>query len=397
MAEIELDAKPTQAEHFRTDAVVTASAAHFVHDTYSSFLAPLLPLLIENLTLTKTAAAMLAVFYQGPSLIQPLIGRIGDRVNLKILVILAPVTAAVTMTMLGIAPTYAVLALLLIVAGLNSAGLHSIGPVIVGMVSGQKLGRGMSFWMVGGELARTIGPLIVVSAVTLLTPRGLPWLVFGGAAASLLLAARLREMPDYRPPAGTQLAVGEALRRLRPIMLPVGAVVAFRSMLFAGIATFLPTYLTETGESLMMAGTMFAVMQAAGVAGAMFGGVVSDRLGRRRVLLVMTLAAPPAMLLLLNVRGWLLFPALLLVGLTMLSTTPAIMALVQERARDMRALANGVYMAFNFVIASVSALAIGRLGDTLGLHAALTIAALVMLAGAPFVLLLPRGNGKNVG
>jgi hypothetical protein len=59
---------------FDAAEVITASSAHFVHDLYSSFLAPLLPVLIESLSLTKTAAGLLSVFYQWPSLLQPLIG-----------------------------------------------------------------------------------------------------------------------------------------------------------------------------------------------------------------------------------------------------------------------------------------------------------------------------------
>ena len=99
---------------------------------------------------------------------------------------------------------------------------------------------------------------------------------------------------------------------------------------------------------MWLAGASLSIMEAAGVVGALFGGVVSDRLGRRRVMLGMSVAAPLAALLFLNVRGWLQFPVLLLVGLTLLSTGPVIMALVQEQARASRALANGIFMALNF-------------------------------------------------
>jgi FSR family fosmidomycin resistance protein-like MFS transporter len=376
-------------ERFETAGVATVSSAHFFHDTYSAFLAPLLPVLIENLSLTKTAAGLLSVFYQLPSLLQPLVGHLGDRFNLKILVITAPTVAAGLMTLLGIAPTYALLALLLVVAGLNSAGLHAIGPVIVGTLSGKYLGRGMSFWMVAGETARTLGPLILVSAVALLTPRGLPWLVFGGVAASLMLYLRLRHAPDYRPPAANRLAWGSAIQSIRPLIFILVGMIFTRGLLFASITTFLPTYMTETGAGLWLAGASLSVMEAAGVIGALFGGVVSDRLGRRRVMIVMSLAAPLAVLLFLNVRGWLQFPALLLVGLTMLSTTPVLMALVQEQARGSRALANGIYMALNFALTSLSTLLVGMLGDRFGLHTAFMISAGVMLAGMPFVLKLP--------
>lgn len=381
---------PDPQDRFETAGVLTVSGAHLVHDTFSSFLAPLLPLLIENHALTKTAAGMLAVFYQAPSLLQPLVGQLGDRIDLKILVVLAPAVSAAMMTLLGVAPTYALLALLLMVAGVNSAGLHAIGPVIAGHLSGRQLGRGMSYWMVGGELARTAGPLILVAAVGLLTPRGLPWLIFAGAAASVLLWLRLRCERDYRPPRHELLGWGEALRRVRPILFPVAAVITTRALLFAGLVTFLPTYMSEAGASFRLAGASLSVMETAGVAGALFSGVISDRVGRRKIMLVMTIAAPLAMLLFLNTRGWLQIAVLLLVGLTLLATTPVLMALVLERARETRALANGIYMALNFVITALATLTIGRMADLFGLHTGLSISAWVMLAGVPFVLLLPE-------
>ncbi|NLG96311.1 MAG: MFS transporter [Chloroflexi bacterium] len=374
---------------FQTGKVATVSSAHFVHDIFSSFFAPLLPVIIANMSLTKTAAGLLTVFYNGPSLLQPFIGHLGDRVNLRLLVVLGPSIAAAMMTLLGIAPSYAILALLLLVAGISSAGLHAIGPVIAGTLSGSQLGRGMSFWMVAGELARTLGPLIVVGAVQLLTPRGLPVLMIAGFAASIALYFRLRSVPDYRPAASRPMSWGSALRHMRPILLPLALVIAARSLLFSCLTTFLPTFLTEEGANLWFAGASLSVMEGAGVVGALFGGEISDRLGRRRILAIMTAAAPLAVLLFLNVQGWLKFPVLLLVGLTLLSTTPVLMALVQERGRENRALANGIFMALNFVLFSVGIIAAGALGDFFGLRAAYYTSAAVMLAGLPFVFMLP--------
>ena len=77
-----------ESEDFKAAGVVTVSAAHAVHDTYTAFLSPLLPLLIENLALTKAAAGLLTVFAQGPSLLQPFIGHLADRVDLRLLVVL---------------------------------------------------------------------------------------------------------------------------------------------------------------------------------------------------------------------------------------------------------------------------------------------------------------------
>lgn len=378
-----------ETNDFHTSGVVTVSAAHSVHDTYSAFLSPLLPILIENLSMTKAAAGLLTVFYQGPSLIQPLIGHLGDRTDLRILVILAPTIAAVIFTILGFAPTYAVLAFLLFVAGLSSAGLHAIGPVLTGQMAGRSLGKAMSFWMVGGELGRTMGPIITVAAVTYLTPSGLPALIPGGVLASLIVYQRIRILPDRRLPVAAQLPWQQALAQLKPILLPLTVVLTARSLLVMGLSIFLPTFMTEQGEKLWIAGAALSIMQAAGVVGALTGGSLSDYLGRRLVLVIMSLAAPAAALLFLYTpQGWLRLAVLLLVGFTLLSTTPVFMALVQEKAPVGRALANGIFMALNFVITSIAVVIAGAIGDRLGLHTALLIGALLMLAGTPFVFIL---------
>ena len=173
-AETVTAARTAEAERFQTDGVLTISMAHAVHDTYTAFLAPLLPSFIASLALSKTEAGLLMVFMQGPSLLQPVIGHLADRVNLRYLVILAPTVTAAMMSLLGVAPGYGALVLFLMVAGLSSAGLHAVAPVIAGNLSGRSLGRGMGFWMVGGELGRVLGPIVIVSAIRLLGLGGTP-------------------------------------------------------------------------------------------------------------------------------------------------------------------------------------------------------------------------------
>ena len=51
----------------------------------------------------------------------------------------------------------------------------------------------MGFWMVGGELGRTLGPLVVVSALAVMSERSMVFLVLAGVATSLILQLRLRD------------------------------------------------------------------------------------------------------------------------------------------------------------------------------------------------------------
>lgn len=381
---------PDQTTGFQTSSVLTIIAGHAVHDMYTAFLAPLLPLFIAGFSLTVTQAGALSLFLLLPATIQPIIGRIADRRNLRPLVIVAPLVAGISMSCLGLAPSYVVLALLLAVAGLNTAGLHAVAPAMAGRLSGEHLGRGMGLWMMAGELGRTIGPLVIVSAVSLFTLRGTVWLLPLGVATTAMLLLRLRSVSDGPPMLQEDIAWGTALRRMAPVMVPVAGIMLVRGLMQAAITSYLPTFLTLEGESLWFAGASLSLLEAAGVAGAMFGGVMSDSLGRRRVLAVASLATPVFLLMFLRTSGWLRLPLLILIGLTLLAIAPVIMALVQESYPEYRAMANGVYMALSFTSASVGVLIVGMLSDTIGMRPAFLISGLMMLLAVPLIFRLPR-------
>ncbi len=291
-----LTAEPASLEgdshQFQTGRVVTLTAGHAIHDTYTAFLAPLLPAFKENLLLSNTQLGLLTVFMNAPSLLQPVLGYLGDRADLRTLVSLAPAVAGVTMSLLGVAPGYAALALLLLVAGLNSANLHAVAPVMAGRLSGDRLGRGMGFWMVGGELGRTLGPLIVVTAVARLGLQGTPWLMAFGFLASLLVYRGLRGVPMHAPQDGDRPASWQALRSMGPFLVPLVAILVVRALMIGALTTYLPVFLSEEGATLWRAGAALSLLQAAGVVGALLGGALSDRLGRRLILALSLLLTP---------------------------------------------------------------------------------------------------------
>jgi FSR family fosmidomycin resistance protein-like MFS transporter len=382
-------AQPTESERFQTDRVATISVGHAVHDTYSAFLPPLLPVFIDNLALSVTGAGLLTVFLQAPSLIQPFIGHLADRVSLRYFVIAAPAVAAILMSLLGVAPGYAALALLLTVAGINSAFLHAVAPVMAGRLSGNSLGRGMGFWMVGGELGRTLGPLVIVTAIQFGGMEGTPWLMVGGLLASILLYVRLRDVPGPPPGAGQGLPWRRALRVMGPFLVPLVGVLVVRAFMVSALTTYLPVFLSEEGAELWLAGVALSVLEAAGVAGALLGGTLSDRLGRRVVLVASLLATSLLMFTFLAVEGWIRFPLLLLLGFSALAITPVLMALVQESFPQNRALANGVYMSLNFLLRSGVIVVLGAIGDLSGMRVAFAVSAVFPLLGLPLILLFP--------
>lgn len=373
-------------EEFQTGQVLTIAGGHFIHDVYTSFVAPLMPLIIEKLSLSLTLAGSLTALLQLPGLLNPFIGYLADKVSLRYFVILAPAVTATLISSMGFAPSYFALAIIFFVTGISVAAFHAPSPAMIAEVSGKKVGQGMSLFMAGGELSRTIGPLLAVWAVSTWTLDGFYRIVVIGWAASLVLYFRLRNLPAR--PVGP-VSARAILPLLRRLFLPLLLISLFRNFLLSSLSVYLPTFMSLEGSSFLVAGAALSIYELAGVAGALSSGTLSDRLGRKFILLAAAVASSAVMLAFLNVHGWMQAVVLLLLGFANLSTTPVLMAIVQEHLPNNRAVGNGLYMAINFLMQLVAILGVGLLGDTFGLRAAFFWSACLSLLSVPAILSLP--------
>ena len=379
----------TTRRDFQTGRVLALSVSHFIHDVYSGFLAPLLPLLIEKLSMTLTQAGFLSTVMQLPALMNPYIGVLADRVSVRYFIILAPSLTAIPMSLIGLAPNYGVLLLLLLVTGISVSIFHVPAPVMVYKLSGSKAGRGMSLFMTGGELARTLGPLAAVGAVSLLGLQGFyPIMVFG-LVASVWLFLGFRDVPIRRE-GQRPASVRKTWREMRHILLPLTGILFGRGLMHASLATFLPTFIKAETGNLWLAGMTLTLFEAAGVGGILAAGSLSDYLGRRRVLLYSLISAPVFLFFFVVFAGWPRYIALALTGFALLSTTPVMLALVQEHAKSSPSAANGLFMMASFMARSAMVVLVGLVSDAIGLRAAYLVSAGLGLTAIPFILRLPR-------
>lgn len=375
---------------FRKGRVFAVSFGHFVHDTFSVFLAPLLPLIIEKLGLSLTLSASLTVFQRAPAAASPWIGLAADRRDLRWAIILAPGVTTVAMCLMGIAPGFGTLAALLFLSGLSSAVFHVPSAVVVAAESGPAKGRGVSIYQLGGELARTVGPLLAVAAVSWWGLAGVWRLAPVGLATSLLLWWQIRKIPAQVKSGGPRVGFAESWREMRSVMMPVLSVVVVRSFLVGSLATFLPVYMTLQGYSITAAGGAYALYQLAGAAGAIILGSLSDRLGRRFIILLATLISPILLLLFIFATGAYRLPLLFTLGFFALSTTSVMIALIQENAHAHPGTAHGLFTATGFALRSVVVLLVGALADWLGLHNALLISGIIGFLALPLAFALPK-------
>jgi MFS transporter, FSR family, fosmidomycin resistance protein len=381
---------PVAPGRFDTPTILSVAGAHLVHDTYPAFVGVLLPLLIPKLGLGLAAAGLLAATFRLATGIQPILGYVADRRDTRYWIILAPTATAIAIGLLGLAPVAAAAALLLVLAGVSSSVFHPAAAALVTRSAGTEWGRGTSIFMAGGESGRAIGPVLIAAVLTIV---GLEWswiAIVPGVIASMVLYARLVDHPTIRlrHPTGS---IRVALRSARRGFLLLAGASAMLSMATVGLLVFIPTYLTDAGAGLVLAGAAVTAFEIGGVVGAFTGGTLSDRIGRRTMLAIAVGVGAPLLILALAMpTGPLMLGVLALAGVALLSAGPVQLVLMQELMPDNRGAAVGLSI---FVITMSSALGtvfVGALGQAIGLQAALILAAGAALLALPFIALLPE-------
>ena len=365
-----------------------------LHDIYSSFLAPLRPLLIEKFGISLALASLWDLIMRIPWFLNPIIGIIAERTAARYFIIITPAITAIVMSLLGIAPSFTVICILLFTMGISSAIYHVPAPTMVKHLSGERTGKGMSYYMFGGELARTLGPLAITASVSLWGLEGTWRLIPFGLIASFILFLKLKNVKisdeiEQKPKAkGIAKA---AFQKHKKFFLILIGFTLFRAIMKSGLTAFLPTYFySEQGESLWFANSALAVFQLAGAVGTILSGNISDFLGRQKTLLIISIASPILMLLFVNTEGWLSFVFLVLLGIFIFAPGPVLIALVQDYAQDYPVFMNSIYMTISFITSATAVFFAGAMGDWLGLQSTYLIASFLALGAIPFVFSLRK-------
>jgi FSR family fosmidomycin resistance protein-like MFS transporter len=296
------------------------------------------------------------------------------------------------MSLLGTSPSYTILFILLFVTGISSALFHIPSPVMIKNFSGVKTGTGMSIFMFGGELARTLGPLLITAALSIWGLEGSYRVMPIGIIASIVLFFKLKDVSSLNSKNNKRKVKGarETIKELVPFFLFVIGFQLFRGGMKSALTLYLPTYLIANGESLWIAGISLSVLQLAGVAGTFGAGYISDKIGHRNLLLIAAIASPFVMWAFITSNTVTMIPLLIVMGFLLFASGPVILALVQETNTERPAFINSIYMSINFSISSLMVLIVGILGDKLGLQLTYQICAVLAFVSIPFIFILPK-------
>ena len=360
--------------------------AHLINDIYAPVLMALQPVLITMYGYGYFEAALLPVVHSlTSSLLQPFFGYLADKKGIKVSVGISILLSGIGISVLGLIPNQYIMMLLCVaLSGVGHASFHPGALCQVSILAtGRSRGKLTSLFVVGGNMGMALGPII---AGIILTTGGVPqviWLIVPAIATALFLHLNpLADCCNIK-----QEKTSEGKENWGPVMLLFSGA-TLRSWVTFGGMTFLPTYLVLEGYSLLEATTLVSIMMVAGVAGQLSGGALSDRIGRKKVIVITTFASIPAFIAILLTHGPLLIVSMMVFGFLLWSSFSVTIAMSHEMIPTKIGLISGLFLGIAMGAGAIGVSISGAIADMAGLYTSLATFPVILVVSVIIFMLV---------
>ena len=376
----------------------TCCGAHIVHDGFSDVSYVLLPLLAQafglNLTQVgtiRTAHRVAMAAFQLPA------GLIAERFGERNLLALGTLLSGLAFIALGFASGYAMILVALFFAGMGSAVQHPLSSTII---SHAYPGEGRRTALGTYNFAGDVGKFVFGGVVSLCVFAGISWQVpvvaFGaagvaGAVVIFLWVANTHATSHDDPKPKIR---GWGIRN-KPAFAALCVVDMVDSMTRTGFLTFIAFLLIAKGVPKAWALLAVPLVLVGGMAGKYFCGVLAERVGVIRTIVITEAATGAGILATLVLPGTATFFLLPLLGVVLQGTSSVVYGTVGDLVEsDKLPRAFGMVYTVGAVCGIVAPIIYGLLGDAIGIEKTIAIAGAVVLLTLPLALVLRAALGK---
>jgi MFS family permease len=380
---------------------VAVSLGHGITDWYANSLFIILPYLATDLRLSYSQVGVLmgwnyftSFFVNLPGgLIVDLVGKTG------LLLGLAVALTGLPYFLLGFSTSYVTAMIFITFVGIGSNLWHPAALSFLARRYPDRKGLAIALHAMGGNLGSTCAPMAIGVALTFLIWRRVLLLNFlAGLLMGFVLWRLLAKFETGRVEMrGKELSLPEywttvrTLARNRSILM-LCSLGGLRAMTSIGLFTFLPLYLAhELKYSPALVGVYMGVVQGAGIFASPISGTLSDKKGRRPVLMagLVTTSLLLAALVILDVKFFFV-GVLAVLGFFLFSLQPVILAWMMDVApKNVGGTTVSALFGIQSLFSGFSPAICGFIADRFGILYAFYFLASTIFAANFLLLLIP--------
>lgn len=267
----------------------------------------------------------------------------------------------------------------------------------------ERKGLVLSLHGMGGNVGDALAYVVVGALLAVMTWRQVVVLnVVPGMVMAVLIVMFLGKLQVSAKGAKVQVSEGQSLsdyftglkvlfKNKSLIWIALGS--GFRSMTQNALLTFLPLYLANVmGYEVFWVGVAMFVLQAAGFIATPISGHLSDKMGRRKILMT-SMAMTAVVLVFMALAGrstvFVLFIAVL--GFFLYAVRPVLQAwLMDSTPKNMAGTSVGVLFGVQSLTSAISPFIAGIIADAYGLHAMFYFLAITIVIANLLIFLVPE-------
>jgi len=302
--------------------------------------------------------------------------------------------------LIGFTHGYLMLLACVALVGFGNSLWHPTAIPTLGQRYPERKGLVLSVHGMGGNVGDAIAPIVIGAALAIFTWREVVVMnVLPGLVVALLMFVFLGSMRLGAKKSAAEAqtleqywkGVRQLFRNRALILLSTGS--TFRSMTQTALLTFLPVYLAhEMGYSPFVVGACLFALQVAGFAAAPIAGHLSDRMGRRSIIMGSMAATAVVLVAMAFSGGSALFVAFVAVlGFFLYAIRPVMQAWILEATpKNMGGSSIGILFGAQALGAAAGPFFAGMVADRQGLIATFYFLAATIVIANLFVIFTPR-------
>lgn len=387
--------KPQKPTSYFTK-LMAVSIGHFINDFYMNLIPPILFLFVYMLELSLSQQAFIAfVITSSGSFAQPVIGYFVDKHGKPYLLILSLIWISFWMSVSGIVTNYYLLVVVVGLGALASALFHPLGSAVVVKLANKSRGTSLSVFMTIGGFAASVSPMIAIPVVK---AYGLNVLVLfmipGILSAIFMYFAQVHKVEITQEQTEDKEIHGKfdfiSAKWIAVLVFIASSKVLIRSFLI----TFGVQIMLLKQIDIKIAGVVLSVYLLTNSFGTILGGLLNDRIGSKKVLLLFNFAAFLSMTSIVLTTGIPMVMGFSFMGLALSGSSTANIVMAYELMPKNLNVATGLIMGLSGGLGGLVMLLFGKIADLHGLLVSTSYLIIPLIMTVLISILLP-GEKQN--
>jgi MFS transporter, FSR family, fosmidomycin resistance protein len=381
----------------RRSVLATAGAMHFLHDGFSEILYVLLPVWAAEFRLSLSQVGFIRTAYTGGmAAFQIPAGLLAERFGERLLLTLGTLVTACAFIAVALgASGFVSLLLVLTLAGLGSGVQHPLSSSVVAKAYEDGPRRAaLGTYNFAGDIGKVTSAALIglVAAFAgwrvAATGYGVLGIVAAVALVVVLASLHAGSAPERTAGDGSQIVApaGWGIRDARGFRA-LSAIGMIDNSTRSGLLTFLPFVLMAKGLSVAGVGGALALVFVGGAMGKFVCGLVAERVGIIRTVVLTEAATSVAIIAILAAPLPVAMLLLVPLGIALNGTSSVLYATVADLvSTERRSRAYGLYYTVTIAASALGPTLYGFVGDAVGAPTTLSLIAVVVLTTIPLCL-----------